>query len=92
MAALVQHVRGIDRSAVRVPVLAVYARNDAIVDADETERILAGLDGGRGPATFLVEGSGDPANHVVAGAIMSPGTTDSIRQAIVDFLALQGLR
>jgi esterase/lipase len=92
MAALVDHVRGIDLSAVRVPVLAVYARNDAIVDTNETEHILAGLDGGRGPATFLVEGSGDPAHHVVAGAIMSPGTTDAIREAILDFLALRGLR
>jgi esterase/lipase len=92
MAALVAHVRGLDLSRVHVPTLAVYSRSDQVVDATETERILGRLAGGRGTETFLVEGSGDPADHVVAGSIMSPGTTDHVRAAILDFLVRSGVR
>jgi len=91
MAALVRHVRSLDLSDVRVPTLVVYSRNDQVVDTGETERLLAGL-GESGPSTVLVEGSGDPAHHVVAGSIMSPETTDRVREGILDFLTRSGVR
>jgi esterase/lipase len=89
MAALVAHVRGLDLSSVRAPTLAVYSRDDQVVDARQTERVLAEL-GGRA-SRFVLERSGDPANHVVAGAIMSPATTDLVRSAVVAFLEHAGL-
>ena len=91
MAALVAHVGALDLGAVRMPTLVVYSRRDAVVDPAVTERVLAAL-GGRGPTDFEVDDSGDPANHVIAGAILSPGTTDRVRARIVAFLDEAGVR
>jgi esterase/lipase len=91
MMALVDHVRSLDFSVVRMPTLVVYSRLDAVVDATRTEETLAVL-GGAGPTWHVVEQSGDPANHVIAGDIMSPGTTHAIRERIVAFLVEEGLR
>ena len=90
MVALVDHVRAMDLARVRVPTLLVYSTSDQVVDARETGRILAALGGG-GPTVHRVEGSGDPADHVIAGRIMSPGTTDAIRERVVEFLSEEGL-
>lgn len=89
MAALVEHVRGLDLSSVRVPTLVVYSRADRVVDARATEGALAVLGGDL--SRLVLERSGDPANHVIAGSIMSPGTTELVRAAVVDFLARSGL-
>lgn len=85
MIALVDHVRRMDLGRVRVPTLLVYSPDDAVVDPDEAMRVLAGL--GSGPPTMLaIEDAGDPASHVLAGDIMSPGTTLRIREAILRFI------
>lgn len=91
MMALVDHVRSLDLGDVRAPTLVAYSRRDAVVDSEATELELASL-GGPGPTYFVVDDSGDPASHVIAGDIMSPGTTDRIRARIVDFLAQAGAR
>lgn len=91
MAALVRHVRSLDFAGLRPPTLVAYSPLDAVVDAQETERLLAGL-GGAGPTWFVVENDGDPAHHLVAGEIMSPGTTDAVRERVLAFLAEAGLR
>ncbi|HSH74867.1 MAG TPA: alpha/beta fold hydrolase [Longimicrobiales bacterium] len=90
MMALVEHVRSMDLRGVRAPALLIYSRADAVVDPQESERVLSGL-GASGASTFLVEGSGDPASHVLAGSIMSPGTTEAVRRRILDFLAGSGI-
>lgn len=86
MMALVRHVRSMDLADVRVPTLLVYSKADQVVDAEWTARVLGAL-GGTGPTVHLVERSGDPAAHVIAGSIMSPGNTGEVRARIVDFLA-----
>ncbi|MBM4183005.1 MAG: alpha/beta fold hydrolase [Gemmatimonadetes bacterium] len=91
MAALVAHVRSLDLERVRAPTLVVYSPHDQVVAPAATERVLASL-GSDGPTYFVVDDSGDPAHHVVAGAIMSPGTTDRIRARIVEFLDGAGVR
>jgi alpha-beta hydrolase superfamily lysophospholipase len=90
MIALVEHVRSMNLSGVRAPTLLVYSTADQVVDAEETARVLGGL-GGTGPTVRLVERSGDPAAHVIAGSIMSPGTTDEVRARVVDFLEREGV-
>lgn len=85
MMALVDHVRSLEFEAIRAPTLVVYSPDDAVVDPEATRRELATL-GGSGPAWYMVEESGDPADHVIAGDIMSPGTTDMIRERIGLFL------
>jgi alpha-beta hydrolase superfamily lysophospholipase len=91
MMALVEHVRSMELERVRVPTLLVYSTSDEVVDARETARVLAAL-GGDGPAVHVVEDSGDPAHHVLAGSIMSPATTAPIRERIVRFLEDEALR
>jgi len=90
MMALVDHVRSLDLAAIRAPTLLLYAPDDQVVDAEESTRVLAAL-GGHGPSAYVVEGPGDPAAHVVAGSIMSPGTTDAVRERIVRFLRDAGV-
>jgi pimeloyl-ACP methyl ester carboxylesterase len=90
MAALVRHVRSMDLAAVKSPTLLVYSPQDRVVDPTETRGVLAGL-GGEGPSVYVVDGSGDRAAHVVAGSIMSPETTDAVRERVVDFLERSGV-
>jgi esterase/lipase len=86
MMAIVAHVRSLDLGAVRAPTVVVYSPRDAVVDPEAARRVLAGL-GGAGPTYFVLEESGDPAHHVIAGDIMSPGTTAAVREHVVAFLA-----
>jgi esterase/lipase len=86
MMALVEGVRTMDLSRVTTPTLVMYSPNDAVVDPGQTERVMAGL-GGKGPTMFRVDGSGDPENHVLAGSIMSPETTESVKARIEHFLS-----
>jgi alpha-beta hydrolase superfamily lysophospholipase len=86
MMATVGHVRALPAGSLTVPTLVVYSRGDRIVDPVETERVMARISV-RAPETFVVEGSGDPEEHVVAGDIMSPGTTEAVRERVLGFLA-----
>jgi esterase/lipase len=90
MMALVARVRAMDLTLLRDPTLLVYSTDDRVVDPMKTERALDRL-GGTGPSVYRVQGSGDPEAHVIAGAIMSPGTTDEVRERIVAFLSEHGL-
>jgi len=85
MMALVEHVRAMDLRDIRVPTLLVYSTGDRVVDAGETQRLLA-TGAGSGPQVYVVEGSGDPQQHVIAGSIMSPGTTGAVRERVMGFL------
>lgn len=85
MMALVSHVRSLEPGAVRVPSLVVYALGDQVVDPAATERAMERLSGGTADLHVL-EGSGDPEQHVIAGEIMSPETTDAVRRAVLVFL------
>lgn len=84
MMALVEHVRSSDLGRVRAPVLVLYSPADAVVDARATERLLPRLGSAR---KELVALDGDePSHHVLAGDIMSPGTTDRVVAEILRFL------
>jgi hypothetical protein len=56
-----------------------------VVDPAETERVLAGLTGTR-LHTHVVTAASDPAGHVLAGDALSPGTNDTVRAVMRDFL------
>jgi esterase/lipase len=84
MMSLVDFVRYRDVTRLRPRALVVYSRDDRVVDPSATERVLSAL-GERGVA-YVVDDSGDPEHHVIAGDIMSPETTDRIRERIVVFL------
>ncbi len=85
MAALVRMAGRLDHGAARVPALFVFAPEDRVVRADRTEAVAAAWGG---PVTILrvTPGPGDdPAAHVIAGDIMSPGLTDTVTAAITDW-------
>ena len=84
MAALVRATRRVDFSAIKLPVLALYSPNDKVVDPDATENVLSRWGGPREAVQVPV--SGDPANHVIAGAIVSPQTTDELAARIVEWV------
>jgi hypothetical protein len=85
MMATVDLARSLDPSAVRVPTLVYYSQNDEVVDPAAIEQLVASL-GESGSLRRQVNDSGDPANHILAGDILSPGTTDWIREDILEFL------
>ena len=85
MMALVERVRTTDLRAVDIPVLLVYSPRDRVVDAGETERVLAGLD----PSllrTVVLDATGDPSHHVLAGDVLSPSTNEEMIQLMHDFV------
>jgi hypothetical protein len=64
----------------RIPALFIFSDNDTVVRPDRT-REIAGRWGGR-HELVPVERSGDPDNHVLAGDVMSPVTTDVLADRI----------
>ena len=86
MMALVEHVRSLDLSVVDAPTLVLYSPEDDVVDAAETERLLGGMEG-EGIRLQVVEGSSDPARHVLAGDIVSPDSNAEVLDRMVSFLA-----
>ncbi|MXU65566.1 alpha/beta hydrolase [Oceanomicrobium pacificus] len=76
MAALVRHVNRAPLDTIDVPVLAIFSEQDTVVSAKATRRLLDKL--GTMPSIIPVTvGEGDdPAAHVIAGDILSPGQTD----------------
>ena len=85
MMALVEHVRSLDSSPIEAPTLVLYSPDDDVVDATETERLLSGREG-EGVHLQMVEGSSDPARHVLAGDIVSPDSNAEVLHRIVSFL------
>ncbi len=85
MMALVEHVRTSALGGWEVPVLLVYSPDDEVVDASETERVLAEL-----PEDMLrvhrVDETGDPAHHVLAGDVLSPETNEELSGVVVSFV------
>jgi pimeloyl-ACP methyl ester carboxylesterase len=85
MMALVDRVQSLPEGALRAPTLVLYSRGDEVVDPQMTESLMPRL--AEGPLELrAVEGSSDPEQHVIAGAIMSPETTDELRRLILEFL------
>ena len=87
MMALVEHVRTSDLGRVRAPLLVLYDPDDAVVDARATERLFAAFGSSR-KELVVVRGSGDPQHHVLAGDVLSPGTTERVVEEILRFVSV----
>lgn len=91
MAALVAHARAEDYSAVTIPALFLYSRQDQVVTPGTTEEIARRW-GGAGSAlhealVVKVAPGDDPASHVIAGDILSPSMTGLVTRVISDWIA-----
>ncbi len=86
MAALVARARALDPATIPVPALFYYSDADKVVRPDLTDSVLARWGG---PATriapILTEGD-DPFAHVVAGDILSPGSTAAAAKAVIAWI------
>lgn len=91
MAALVRLAAEGPVERIATPALFVYSRQDRVVRPDKV-REVAGRWGGP-HAVVEVGASGDPANHVIAGDIISPSTTERLAEDITGWLrSVPGLR
>ena len=85
MMALVDFVRNTDLSRVRVPTLVLFSPEDRVVDSDEIRRLVP-MFGSATRELVPVTGDEDPSHHVLAGDIVSPGTTDAVVAQMLDFV------
>lgn len=89
--ALIEVMRLVDRAKKMLPraisqrLLVLYSGGDQVVSPEAIRESFALIDA---PHKKLIEvqDSGDPSQHVLAGDIMSPQTTDDIAATIVDFI------
>lgn len=85
MAALVRTTIAARLEAITTPAFFLYSPADTVVDPAATEAVAARWGG---PAQVLqVPASGDPANHMIAGRILSPQTTDELATRIAEWIA-----
>ena len=82
---LVDLVGGRLPDTIRQRLLVFYSRNDSVVSPTMISDAYAAVSA---PAKALIDvtDSSDPSHHVLAGDILSPGTTVGIAQQIVDFI------
>lgn len=84
MAALAKAAREANVSAVDIPAFFILSPQDKTVDPAAIRTIASRW--GAPNQTLEVTNDGDPAHHVLAGAIMSPATTDALSARIVDWI------
>ncbi|MCX5871601.1 MAG: alpha/beta fold hydrolase [Deltaproteobacteria bacterium] len=86
MMGLVKLTRSLDLQTIKAPTLVIYAPDDKTVD---TTAIIAAFQkmGAKEKKLVAYDQAGDPDRHVLAGDILSPGSTAPLVQIIVDFLA-----
>ncbi len=85
MMALVDFVRESDLSGINTPFLFIYSPEDKVVDAAQTDQMFDRL---KMPIKKRVyfSGSENDAQHVLAGDILSPGTTGTVVDIILKFV------
>lgn len=85
MMGLVDLLQETNLQTTTVPTQIIYSDKDTVVDPDQ---IKAGFERLGSPYKRLIafNDSEDPSNHILAGDVMSPSTTDSVRQLIEEFI------
>ncbi len=85
MMGLVRLVREADLESIHQPLLFVFSRDDEVVDAAKTEAIFPRI-GSANKKIVHINDSRDVSQHVIAGDILSPNTTQPIADIILNFL------
>ncbi len=83
---LMKEVERIDKSAIRVPTLMIYSPHDQVIDPAAVAAAFAEW-GGERKRLVVFERAGDPSQHVLAGDILSPASTDEIARLISEYLS-----
>ena len=83
MAALLKVTKDQDEENLALPALVFVSPRDKVVDPGTTRRKFAQWGG---PSELVeITNAGDPYQHVIAGDILSPGTTEAVVKRIVDW-------
>jgi alpha-beta hydrolase superfamily lysophospholipase len=90
MAAAVAAARASDVGAMRAPLLVLYRDEDQVVDARQTRRLIARWGGPVREVHPEMMPGDDPEAHVIAGAIMSPGATPQVVEALIAWIRAPG--
>ncbi len=91
MTVLVEAVYALDFSGAQVPALFWFSDSDQVVRPDLTHKVAEAW-GGPAAVELVTMGPGDdPASHVIAGRLMSPGQTDATVEGILAWLNEQGI-
>ncbi len=89
MAALTDLARNAAVEKITTPALFIFSDGDKVVRPDLTRDIAARW--GAKHEILAVERNDDPSNHVIAGDVLSPSTTDALAQRIVDWVKTTAL-
>lgn len=87
MAALVDHVVGLDFSRARPPALMLLSDDDQVVRPDISRDIAAQWGGGARVKSYRMGQGDDAYAHVIAGDILSPGQTAGVVRDILEWIA-----
>jgi esterase/lipase len=85
MMGLVKHVGALDLAKVRVPCLVIYSPQDQIIHVPALEQAFEQM-GCAGKRLVPFTGSADPGQHILAGDIFSPGTSEKLAEMILSFV------
>ena len=89
MMGLVKLVQKSDLGAITRPVLVIYSPKDQVIDTEKVEQAFEQFGSPTKQITPIYEADYEEM-HVLAGDIVSPSTTESIAQIILDFIASIG--
>lgn len=84
MMGTVKIARESNLASVKQPLLMLYSKQDIIVNQEEIQESFAAF--GSEPKELLTVTTEHKWGHVLAGDILSPGTTEPLAQTIVEFL------
>lgn len=85
MMGMVKLVRGLDLSKIRVPVLVIYSPQDRVIHIPSLEHAYDQMGCVR-KRLVPFSGSADPGQHILAGDIFSPETSEELADMIVSFV------
>jgi esterase/lipase len=86
MMGLVKFVRETDFGSIKKPVLVIYSPKDNVINPQEVERKFVQI-GSEVKEIQPIVNNGDPDNHVLAGDILAPNNTETVKKLILNFIS-----
>ncbi|SDW57820.1 Esterase/lipase [Ruegeria halocynthiae] len=92
MSVLVDTAYAMDFADAQIPALFWFSDDDQVVRPDRTHEVARAWGGPVSVSLVTMGGRDDPASHVVAGRLMSPGQTDAAVTGMLEWLSEQGIQ
>ncbi len=83
--AAVGRANDVDPARLLTPTMVIYSEGDSVIDVSRIRPWYERL-GSTGKRIIQMQGVGDPSNHILAGSIMSPESTEPLAREIETFL------